>query len=187
MIGEITDRCKVANFPCCVSFILSLENIAKWIVFLAEQFWHIACTSELIGFVLFLLTISVCAVPYVFFNYALVLSVHAPALCLLKNASSPRHLDPSWHLRPLDTESMASTIRQTWRFSGQIVAHLSQFQNRTCLCQLFKWGGTKNSEGIPPPILYFPLMIGRTAWAMAKYEISLMTSKNIAWELSQSI
>ena len=113
--------------------------------------------------------------------------VHAPALCLLKNASSPKHLDPSWHLRPLDTESMASTIRQTWRFSGQIVGHLSQFQNRTCLCQLFKWGGTKNSEGIPPPILYFPLMIGRNAQAMAKYENSLMTSKNKAWELTQII
>ena len=29
---------------------------------LSEQFWHIACTSELIGFVLFLLTIFVCAI-----------------------------------------------------------------------------------------------------------------------------
>ena len=67
-------------------------------MFLAEQFWHIACNSELFGFVLFLLTISVCAIPYVFFNYALVLSVQLFTLQRCVYLKTFRHRDILTHL-----------------------------------------------------------------------------------------
>ena len=63
----------------------------------------------------------------------------------LENALSHRHLDPP------DTKAMTPSIRQGWIFFSQILPYFQlksakHHLDKTCLCQLFKWGGTSLIE-----------------------------------------